>query len=217
MSGHPSRIGAVRPVNWAYDRAPMIVYWELTNACGLACQHCRATAQPEPMSGELNTAECIQVLDTIVDFGDPIPHVVMTGGDPLRRRDLMTLIDAAGERGIGVSLAPAVGPLLDRTTLARLKEHGVQAISLSLDASTPEVHDGIRGIPGTYDLTLKALDDAAAVGMPVQINTLITADTPPDLEPMYELLKQHTVMQWSLFFHLGGAWYAAHRADSGQR
>ncbi len=204
MTTHAVGIGAVRPNElWAYERAPMIIYWELTNACGLACRHCRATAQPEPAAGELTTSEAIAVLDDIVRFsadGEPLPHLVMTGGDPLKRADLADLVAAAKERGIGVSLAPAVTPLLTRETIFWMKEIGIQAISLSLDASSAEYHDGIRMVAGTFDATLTALDHAGEAGLPVQVNTLVTANTAADLPAVYEVLAQHTVMQWSLFF-----------------
>jgi radical SAM protein len=178
----------------------MIVYWELTNACGLACRHCRATAMPEPAPGELSTDEAIGVLDSITRFGTPAPHVVMTGGDPLRRPDLRTLIHAATERGIGVSLAPAVTPLLTRDRLAQLRDDGVAAISLSLDGAAAESHDGLRGVPGTFAGTLEALGWAAEVGMPVQVNTLVTATTAAELPAIHALLTEQVVMRWSLFF-----------------
>jgi len=193
-------MGSVTPINWAYDRAPMIVYWELTTACGLACRHCRATAQPDPAPGELTHDEALHVLDQITGFGQPAPHVIFTGGDPLRRFDLDELIAQAGERGLGVSLAPAVTPLLTRQRLADLKALGVQAISLSLDGSTAARHDGIRQVPGTFDATVQALADANAVGTGVQVNTLVTDETAPDLPAVYELLQHYDVMQWSLFF-----------------
>jgi len=196
-------IGSVKPDGWAYDRAPMIVYWELTNACGLACRHCRATAMPDPMPGELTTAEAIALLDDLLGFagpGEALPHVVMTGGDPLRRPDLPELVAAATERGIGVSLAPAVTPLLTRERIFWMKEAGIQAISLSLDGSTAAYHDGVRMVPGTFDATIAALDLAAEAGLPVQVNTLVTASTAADLPAVYELLSEHTLMQWSLFF-----------------
>ena len=199
-SAHPTGIGAVRPVNWAYQRAPMIVYWELTNACGLACRHCRATAMPDPAPGELSTAEAIAVLDDIATFGTPLPHVVMTGGDPLRRADLKLLIAEAIARGIGVSLAPAVTPLLTFDRLAELKADGVQAISLSLDGSDPERHDGLRGVPGTFEATMTALGWAADLELPVQVNTLVTATTATDLPAIHELLSNKTLLRWSLFF-----------------
>jgi radical SAM protein len=198
--GHPAGIGAVRPQGWVYATAPMIIYWELTNACGLACRHCRATAMPDPAPGELSTAEAIALLDEITGFGSPLPHVVMTGGDPLRRPDLKVLIHEAIARGIGVSLAPAVTPLLTRGRLAELKDDGVAAISLSLDGSTAEAHDGLRGVPGTFDATLEAMDWAAELGMPVQVNTLVTATTAADLPAIHDLLTGHTLLRWSLFF-----------------
>jgi radical SAM protein len=178
----------------------MIIYWELTNACGLACRHCRATAMPDPAPGELSTAEAIALLDEITGFGSPLPHVVMTGGDPLRRPDLRVLIREAIARGIGVSLAPAVTSLLTRDRLAELKADGVAAISLSLDGSTAAAHDGLRGVPGTFDATLEAMDWAAELGMPVQVNTLVTATTAADLPAIHDLLTQHTLLRWSLFF-----------------
>lgn len=178
----------------------MIIYWELTNACGLACKHCRATAMPHAAPGELTTAECLQVLDTVVDFGEPLPHMVMTGGDPLQRPDLEALIKAAIDRGIGVSLAPAVTPLLTKKRLQWMKDLGVGAISLSLDASTARAHDGLRQVAGTFDATLQALRDAAEVGLPVQVNTLVSGDNAEDLPHLYEVLADYPLMQWSLFF-----------------
>jgi MoaA/NifB/PqqE/SkfB family radical SAM enzyme len=124
----------------------------------------------------------------------------MTGGDPLRRGDLPELIAAATQRGIGVSLAPAVTPLLTRERILWMKEVGIQAISLSLDGSTAAYHDGVRMVPGTFDATLDALDTAAEAGLPVQVNTLVTATTAADLPAIFELLSQHTLQQWSLFF-----------------
>lgn len=199
----PSGIGSVKPDGWAYQRAPMIVYWELTNACGLACRHCRATAMPDPMPGELSTAQGIALLDDILGFagpGEALPHIVMTGGDPLRRADLPQLVAAARERGIGVSLAPAVTPLLTRERIFWMKEVGIEAISLSLDGSNAAYHDGVRMVPGTFDATLEALDTAAEAHLPVQVNTLVTAATAADLPATFELLTGHTLQQWSLFF-----------------
>ena len=172
----PAGIGSVKPVDWAYDRAPMIIYWELTTACGLACRHCRASAQLEPPPGELTHDEALRILDQVADFGNPMPHVIMTGGDPLRRFDLDELIAEARSRGIGVSLSPAVTPLLTKERIADMAALGVQAMSLSLDGSTPEHHDGVRQVPGTFDATLQALADANEVGMPMQINTVPMRD-----------------------------------------
>ncbi|HZP97076.1 MAG TPA: TIGR04053 family radical SAM/SPASM domain-containing protein [Candidatus Limnocylindria bacterium] len=196
----PVPIGSVRPARFVYGRAPMLLYWELTRACGLACRHCRAEAIPARDPLELGTAECLAVLDRIREFGQPLPHVVFTGGDPLRRPDLITLIAAATARGIGASLAPSATVDLTPEVLRAVRAAGARAISLSLDGSSAERHDTFRGVPGTFDATLRATRDARAAGLAVQINTLVTADTVDDLEAIARLLTPLDVMRWSLFF-----------------
>jgi radical SAM protein len=201
--GHPGAlpgVGAVKPHGLVYDRAPMLVYWETTLACGLACRHCRATAVPERSPLELSTHEGLGLLDRVLGFGDPLPHVVFTGGDPLRRPDLETLVASATERGIGVSLAPAVTPDLTKDRLASLKAAGIQTISLSLDGSTPDLHDGLRGVPGTFAMTMRAAEWANEVGLPIQVNTLVTDTTLADLPAIYDVVGRMGILRWSLFF-----------------
>ena len=201
--GHPGAlpgVGAVKPRGLVYDRAPMLVYWETTLACGLACRHCRATAVPERSSLELTTREGLGLLDRILGFGQPLPHIVFTGGDPLRRPDLEELVIGATERGIGASLAPAVTPDFTKARLASLKAAGIQTISLSLDGSSPELHDGLRGVPGTFAMTMEAATWAHEVGLPIQVNTLVTDTTLADLPAIYEVVGKMGILRWSLFF-----------------
>ena len=204
--GHPGSIdgilpaGSVRPTGYVFGRTPMMVYWEMTRSCGLACRHCRAEALDQRDPNELTTAEGETLLDRILGFGNPLPHVVFTGGDPLRRPDLGHLVTAARARGIGASLAPAATPELTPEALHRMKAAGVQNISLSLDGSSPERHDGFRGVPGTFDLTVRAAGWAQDAGLPVQLNTLVTNETLEDLPAIYELCPSLGIMRWSLFF-----------------
>jgi MoaA/NifB/PqqE/SkfB family radical SAM enzyme len=155
---------------------------------------------PDPGPGQLSTDECLAVLDDIASFGQPLPHIVFTGGDPLRRPDLDRLIRATGQRGIGTSLAPAVTPDLTKQRLAEVQSAGIQAISVSLDGSDAARHDGLRGVPGTFELTMTALDWAAELELPVQVNTLVTDETANDLPALYEVLRSRRLMRWSLFF-----------------
>ena len=111
--GHPiGGVGSVKPEGYVFARSPMLVYWETTMSCGLACRHCRAEANPNPAPDELTTVEGLTFLDRLLGFGRPYPHIVFTGGDPLRRPDLEILVAAATARGICASLAPAATPLL---------------------------------------------------------------------------------------------------------
>lgn len=178
----------------------MNVYWEMTQSCALACRHCRAEAISAPHPEELNFDESVAFLRQIPEFGEPLPQLILTGGDPLARADLFELIDEARKLHLSVSITPAATPALTRDVLVRLKKHGVDGLGLSLDGSTAEHHDSIRGVPGTFDRTMQALAWAHELEMPVQVNTLAAAETAPDLPAIYELLKPFGIARWSLFF-----------------
>jgi AdoMet-dependent heme synthase len=183
-----------------YARTPLNVYWEMTQACALACRHCRAAAMPSPHPMELSFEEGVQFLKQIPEFGDPMPQLILTGGDPLARPDLFELIDEARKLGIGISITPAATGALTRDVLVRLCEHGVEGLGLSLDGSTAQRHDSIRGVPGTFDRTMQAMRWAQELELPLQVNTLAAAETAGDVPAIYELLKPYGLARWSLFF-----------------
>jgi len=183
-----------------FDERPVLVYWEITRACDLACRHCRAEAVPEPVPGELDTAEGRRLLEAMAGFGPPLPRLVVTGGDPLKRADLFELIAAARQLGLAVSLTPSVTPNLQRTVVERLAAAGVDSVALSLDGSTAERHDAIRGIGGTFEATLEAAGWIRAAGLGLQINTLVAEETVADLPGIARLVAGLEAMRWSLFF-----------------
>jgi radical SAM protein len=149
---------------------------------------------------ELNFQESVAFLHQIPDFGTPLPQLILTGGDPLARADLFELIDETRQLGIAFSITPAATPALTRDVLVKLKQHGLDGLGLSLDGSTAERHDSIRGVPGTFDRTMQALQWAQELEMPVQVNTLAAAETADDAPAIYELLKPFGIARWSLFF-----------------
>lgn len=183
-----------------YAQTPLNIYWEMTQACALACRHCRAEAVPNAQPNELSFEEGVAFLRQIPQFGEPMPQLILTGGDPLKRADLYELIDEARRLGIGVSITPAATEALTREVLVKLKQHGVEGLGLSLDGSTAERHDSIRGVPGTFDRTMRAIRWAQELEMPLQVNTLASAETAADVPAIYELLKPFDVSRWSLFF-----------------
>jgi radical SAM protein len=183
-----------------YATNPLLVYWETTRACALSCKHCRASAMPTAHPLELTAAEGFGLLEQIASFGQPMPHLVLTGGDPLRRKDIFELIGRARELGIDVSITPAAGPDLTQEVIYKLKDAGIDSIALSLDASTAEVHDSIRQVPGCFEKTMQAARWIGEAGIPLQINTLLSSETADDLPAIYELLQSFPVMRWALFF-----------------
>ncbi|HXH60879.1 MAG TPA: TIGR04053 family radical SAM/SPASM domain-containing protein [Fimbriimonadaceae bacterium] len=186
-----------------YSQNPMIVYWETTRACALACRHCRATAMPDPDPRQLTTKEAFRLLENVADFGAPTPHVILTGGDPLNRPDLNELIAHANSLGVKVSITPAATEALTREAIFALKDAGIDSFGLSLDGSTAEKHDAIRQVPGCFDRTIQAAKWAGEAGLPLQVNTLLARETQDDLYDIYKLLHTFPVMRWALFFLIG--------------
>src|SRR3954471_19196471 len=187
-------------MGYDFSTNPMLVYWEMTQACGLACKHCRAEAMPKAHPLELNTLEGKRFLNQLLDFGDPLPHLILTGGDPLSRKDIFELIDYANGLGLEVSITPSATPELTNDAITKLRAHGIQSLGLSLDGSCAEKHDAIRAVPGTFERTMEAARHCGRLRFPIQVNTLVAEETADDLPAIYDLLcREFPVMRWSLF------------------
>lgn len=182
----------------AWNERPFIVIWETTQACDLACVHCRASAQAKRHPLELSTAEAQQLIDEIAAM--QVPVFVLTGGDPLKRPDTFELVEYATKRGVRASLTPSATPLLTREAIAELQRRGLARLAVSLDASCAELHDAVRRVPGSYEWTLRAVRWAREIGLPVQINTTITRHNLADLDRMIALLHTLDIVLWSVFF-----------------
>jgi radical SAM protein len=195
------------PVPFALDYAerPMLVFWETTRACQLACQHCRASATAQPLPGELSTDEGRALLEQVAGFGRPHPILVLTGGDCLLRPDLFDLVEHAQSLGIPVALSPSVTPALTPEVIARIARSGVKAVSISLDGAFPGTHDAVRGIPGHFDSTVDALRALVAAGLTVQVNTTVMSSNVDELPEVAALLQECGVHIWEVFFlvHVG--------------
>lgn len=188
---------ANHPAMCDFNERPFILFWEVTRACALACRHCRAIAQPKAHPLELNHEEAMALTDKIAELAPPM--LVLTGGDPMMRRDIFDIIRRASEAGLRVALSPAATPRLLNTDFRRLREAGVVSMSLSLDGATQESHDAFRRVPHTFERTLKAAQMAKEAGIQLQINTTVAHSTLPEMPAFIELMKQIAPDVWSVF------------------
>ncbi len=181
-----------------FNERPFIAIWEVTQACDLACVHCRASAQPDRHPMELGTEEGKHLIDQISAM--KIPVFVLTGGDPLKRPDLFDLIRHANTVGVRVSLTPSATPLLTREMVIRLKEAGLARLAVSMDGACAETHDAFRGMSGSFARTLDAIRWANEIGLPVQINTTFSRRNIAEIDAMVALLESLNITLWSVFF-----------------
>jgi len=181
-----------------YDESPFLAIWEVTQSCDLACKHCRAAAQPIPHPDELTHEEGRALIDQIAQMH--IPIFVFTGGDPLKRKDVFELIRYAAGKGVQVAVTPSATPLLTREQIFKMKEAGVVRLAISLDGSSPEIHDAFRGLPGAWARTIQAIEWANEAGIPIQVHSTISRHNANDLDNLCNLFEKLAIVMWNVFF-----------------
>jgi len=179
------------------DHRPLVAIWEVTRACDLRCLHCRASATTCRDPRELSTAQALALVDQLAELAPGV--LVLTGGDPLKRPDLFEIIDRAVARQLAVAIAPSVTPLLTAGAIERLAGP-VGRIALSLDGPDAALHDGLRGVDGSFAATLEAIATTRAAGLPLQLNTSLTARTVGALPAIGALVETLAPALWSVFF-----------------
>jgi radical SAM protein with 4Fe4S-binding SPASM domain len=189
--------GACGSTRFDWSLYPLLVIWEATRACELACRHCRASAIREPNPSELSTREAELFIEQ-VSRARP-DHFILTGGDPIMRRDLLHLVRYATSRGLNVSMSPSATNRLLAADLAAFRTAGLNRISLSLDGATIEAHDRFRGIRGTWTATMAAIAAVRDAELDFQINTTFTKQNIDQFDAFVNLMAELRPKMWNLF------------------
>ena len=181
-----------------FNQTPFVTIWETTQACDLACRHCRAEAIDWRDPRELTTEEGFRLLEEIKSMGTPI--VVLSGGDPAKREDLFELIKFGSRLGLRMATIPAATKKLTFDLVKKLKEAGLDQMALSLDGPNSDIHDAFRGVPGAFDATINGAQYAHLANLPLQINTTFSQHNFDYFDDIAELVRNLDVVFWEVFF-----------------
>jgi heme b synthase len=173
-----------------------IVFFELTARCNLSCVHCRAEASIEGEKDELRTDEVKRVLEEIRSLGNVV--VILTGGEPLMRKDFFEIAEHARKIGLITAMA-SNGTLIDEGIAKKIKDSGIRRVSISIDGGTALTHDSFRGIKGSFEEALRGIENLKKAGISVQINTTITKYNVKERDLILDLTKNLGVAALHIF------------------
>jgi len=161
-----------------------MIAWEVTRSCNLNCLHCRAAAEMGPYEGELTTQECLQFIEEVAAFSNPV--LILTGGEPLLREDIFEIATYGSRKGLRAVMA-VNGTLLDAEKAAAAKRADIQRVSISLDGASAESHDRFRGVTGAFAGAIEGIRYLKEVGLDFQINTTVTKRNLAEIEDILKL------------------------------
>ncbi len=171
--------------------------WEITRRCNLHCVHCRSSSELEVKEHpDFSTDEGIRILDDISSFASPV--VVLSGGEPLLRKDWEVFAKYGTEKGLRMCLATN-GTLVSPEICKKIKECGIKMVSLSLDGSTAEIHDNFRNQPGAFEGTINAAKLFKEHDIDFLINSSFTKRNQFDIQNVYKLAKELGATAWYMF------------------
>lgn len=181
-----------------FDQTPLLVIWEVTRSCELACLHCRAEAIHRRDPDELSLAEGKALIDEVQRMGTPL--MIFTGGDPLQREDLEDLIAHASQAGLRVGTIPATTDRLTRERMMSIRQAGMDQMAISIDGKSAAEHDEFRQVPGSFAKAMQTAQWAHELEIPLQVNTAFGAWNVDDFDALAGLVTSLGVVFWEVFF-----------------
>jgi radical SAM protein with 4Fe4S-binding SPASM domain len=187
-----SYFGIKRPISLS---APLLVVWDFTHKCNLACKHCYSNSG-EVQEEELSTEQALEVVDQLAGAG--VTALAFSGGEPLTRKDFFQVAKHASDCGLYVSLA-SNGTLLTKENVQKIKEAKVNYIDVSIDGASAKTHDDFRGVPGTFDKALAGLKNCVEADLCVCIATTVGKNNLEELPAIIDLAEKIQAERFTYF------------------
>lgn len=175
-------------LHYSEDKRPVVV-WTSTRSCNLHCAHCYTDSHDVVYPDELTTTEALAMVDDLAAFGSPV--LLISGGEPLRRPDLLTVARHATDRGMRVVISTN-GTLITADVARRIAEVGVAYVGISIDGR-PETHDRFRGMTGAFAASMAAVEACKAAGLKVGLRFTLTRANRLDLPWLFDLMEERDV------------------------
>ena len=175
---------------------PSLVSWNLTKRCNLRCPHCYLEAGVKS-EHELSTTECLGLIDEMAGLGTEM--LILTGGEPLLRKDIYDIASYASQRGIWVVMGTN-GVLVNDLVAQKMIECGVRGVGISIDSTDPSVHNSFRGGPNSWEQSVRALEICRAHGLEVLVQSTVMDLNYSEVPRLLEFARQLGAWSFNLYF-----------------
>jgi len=183
-------------LQFSRDKKPVVV-WNCTKQCNLACAHCYASATRKPAPDELDGDEARAMIDDLAAFGSPV--LLLSGGEPLMRGDLLEMIAHARSGGMR-AVVSTNGTLITPAKAEALAEAGLSYVGVSLDG-LEAIHDQFRGVAGAFGKALQGIRNCRSAGVKVGLRLTLTRRNVADLGGIFDLIEREQIPR-VCFYHL---------------
>jgi len=175
---------------------PSLISWNLTRRCNLKCPHCYLEAG-DAEETELTTAECHALIDEFKSLGTEM--LILTGGEPLLRRDIYEIASHASSTGMWVVMGTN-GVLVNDHVADKMIECGVRGVGISIDSVDAAKHNAFRGGPNAWELSVRALDICTRKGLEVLVQTTLTSMNVNEIGQLIQFAKERGAWSFNLYF-----------------
>ena len=175
------------------------LFWECTMTCNAKCKHCGSSAENKKYSNELTTDEIKNAfLQISKDMNAKKILIMVTGGEPLTRQDLCEVMAYAKDLGFHWGLVTN-GILLTEQNIEKLKEAGMETISISIDG-IGETHNSFRGVNGCYETIVRNIENLknANYVKHLQVTTIFHKENFNELEKVYSVMCGLGLDSWRI-------------------
>lgn len=177
--------------------SPKWIAWEITRRCNLHCIHCRSSSEQEVKDHpDFSTEEAFRIMDDIASYVKPV--VVLSGGEPLLRKDVFDIAHYGKDKGFRMCLATN-GTLVTEDMCDKIKTAGIKMVSLSLDGAEESIHDNFRSQKGAFEGTIRAARFFKKHGIEFLINSSFTKRNQEEIPKVYKLAKELGATAWYMF------------------
>lgn len=176
--------------------SPSLISWNLTRKCNLKCPHCYLDAGGEEVD-ELSTEECHALIEEFQALGTEM--LILTGGEPLLRRDIYDVARHASDSGMWVVMGTN-GVLVNDHVAGKMVECGVKGVGISIDSVHAEKHNSFRGGPNAWELSVRALDICRRHGLEVLVQSTVTSMNIDEIQDLITFAKARGAWSFNLYF-----------------